>query len=241
MSTVENFLANIQPIDCCPELMFLVHKHNQENYPLHLYHKPEVLYVRSGIAYLITPTKTLFTRSSLRTHPAPLPHRVLFDSTQRVLTVLHFAQARDAEACAPNHDFYDTLGIYPVTRLLDEMLRYTERWNGYIQPSQCEPYLFRLNLKLILLHLSHQPLPLALPTTENPRLVPVLRYIYEHMGELLELVALAQHFGFSPRSLARLFQSCLRMSFGQYLKLRRILAAMEQLLQTRQPNWSGSL
>jgi transcriptional regulator GlxA family with amidase domain len=91
-----------------------------------------------------------------------------------------------------------------------------------------------LNLKLVLPRISHHPLPLALPTTEDPRLVPVLRYLYEHIGELLELNALARQLGFSPRSLSRLFQECLSISFGQYLKLRRMMAAMELLLQTKQ-------
>ncbi|RZK30277.1 MAG: AraC family transcriptional regulator, partial [Hymenobacter sp.] len=33
---------------------------------------------------------------------------------------------------------------------------------------------------------------------------------------------------------SRLFQECLSLSFGQYLKLRRILAAMALLLETHQ-------
>ncbi|RZK47061.1 MAG: AraC family transcriptional regulator, partial [Hymenobacter sp.] len=139
-----------------------------------------------------------------------------------------------AEAGDADHPFFGRLGIYPVTDLLYELLRYTSSWYGHYGPAQYEPYLFLLNLKLVLPHISLHPLPLALPTTEDPRLVPVLHYLYEHLGELLELGSVARHFGFSPRSLSRLFQECLSLSFGQYLKLRRILAAMALLLETRQ-------
>jgi len=231
MHTTEEFLEEIRALDNRPETMFVMHHYSKENYPLHLHQKTEFLYVHSGVAYLITPTKTHFLPARHYVLiPPRLPHRVFFSSPHNLVTVLCFAEASDAD-----HPFYSTLGIYPVTHLLYEMLRYTESWFGHLGPEQCEPYLFLLNLKLTLPHISPHSLPLALPTTEDPRLVPVLQYIYEHLGELLQLSTLAQHFGLSERSLSRLFRECLRISFGQYLKLRRMLEAMEQMLQTKQP------
>ncbi|MDO7848623.1 AraC family transcriptional regulator [Hymenobacter sp. M29] len=230
MLTSEDFVAELENIDSRPETMFVLEQHSEENYPLHQHQKTQLVYVRSGVAYLVTPSKTYFLPARHYVLiPPRLEHRVLFHSPQHVVTGLCFAEARDAD-----HPFFSQLGIYPVTDLLYELLRYTESWHGHYGPAQYEPYLFLLNLKLVLPHISHHPLPLALPTTEDPRLVPVLRHIYEHIGELLELGSLARHFGFSPRSLSRLFQECLSISFGQYLKLRRMMAAMEMMLKTRQ-------
>ncbi|SNC65406.1 transcriptional regulator, AraC family [Hymenobacter gelipurpurascens] len=230
MLTTDEFLVELDTIDSRPETMFVLQQHSEENYPLHQHQKTQLLYVRQGVAYLITPTKTYFLPARHYVLiPPRLTHRVLFHSNQHVITGLCFAEARDGE-----HPFFGTLGIYPVTDLLYEMLRYTESWYGHRGPEQYEPYLFLLNLKMVLPHISHHPLPLALPTTEDPRLVPVLRHIYEHIGELVELSTLARQFGFSPRSLSRLFQQCLSISFGQYLKLRRIMAAMALMLETKQ-------
>ena len=230
MLTAEEFLAELQNIDGRPETMFVQQQQSEENYPLHKHQKTQLVYVRKGVAYLITPSKTYFLPARHYVLiPPRLPHRVLFHSPQHLITGLCFAEARDAD-----HPFFGKLGIYPVTGLLYELLRYTESWYGHYGAEQYEPYLFLLNLKLVLPRISHHPLPLALPTTEDPRLVPVLRHIYEHLDELLELGSLARHFGFSPRSLSRLFQECLSISFGQYLKLRRMLAAMELLLETHQ-------
>jgi AraC-like DNA-binding protein len=229
MLTAEEFLAELRNIDSRPETMFVQQQQSEENYPLHEHQKTQVVYVRKGVAYLITPSKTYFLPARHYVLiPPRLPHRVLFHSSQHLITGLCFAEARDAD-----HPFFGKLGIYPVTDLLYELLRYTGSWYGHYGPEQYEPYLFLLNLKLVLPHISHHPLPLALPTTEDPRLVPVLRYIYEHIGELLELNAVARQLGFSPRSLSRLFQECLSISFGQYLKLRRMMAAMEMILQTQ--------
>jgi AraC-like DNA-binding protein len=230
MLTAEEFLAELRNIDSRSETMFVQQQQSEENYPLHEHQKTQVVYVRKGVAYLITPSKTYFLPARHYVLiPPRLPHRVLFHSSQHLITGLCFAEARDAD-----HPFFGKLGIYPVTALLYELLRYTGSWYGHYGPEQYEPYLFLLNLKLVLPHISHHPLPLALPTTEDPRLVPVLRYIYEHIGELLELNAVARQLGFSPRSLSRLFQECLSISFGQYLKLRRMMAAMELMLQTKQ-------
>lgn len=230
MLTTEEFLVELQNIDRQPETMFVQQQQSEENYPLHQHQKTQLVYVRGGVAYLITPSKTYFLPARHYVLiPPELPHRVLFHSAQHLITGLCFAEAGDAK-----HPFFGQLGIYPVTDLLYELLRYTSSWYGHYGPAQHEPYLFLLNLKLVLPHISQHPLPLALPTTEDPRLVPVLRHLYEHLGELLELGSLARHFGFSPRSLSRLFQECLSMSFGQYLKLRRMMAAMALLLETRQ-------
>jgi AraC-like DNA-binding protein len=230
MLTDAEFFDRIQKNDACPEAMYVLHHFNGANFPLHLHQKTEFLYVRSGVAYLITPTETHFLPARHYVLiPPRLPHRVVFQSHDHVITILSFAEDRDAD-----HPFYGTLGIYPIGPLLDEMLRYTERWSGMLKPECYEAYLFLLNLKLVLPHISQRPLPFSLPTTEDLRLAPVLHYIYEHLGELLGLDTLARQFGFSPRSLSRLFQRCLFISFGQYLKLRRILTAMEQLLQTKQ-------
>lgn len=229
MLTTKEFLAEVVDIDSQPDTMFVQHRRAEESYPMHRHQKSQVMYVEEGLVYLITAHKTYFLPARHYVWiPPHLEHHILSRSPQYLAYSLCFAEANDAE-----HPFFGTLGIYPVTTLLDELLRYAESWQGHIGPEQEEPYLFLRNLKLMLPHISRHPLPIALPTTDDERLLPVLRHIYEHLDELLEISALAQHFGFSTRNLSRLFQQRMHLSFSQYLKLRRVTAAMELMLQTR--------
>ncbi|MFD1139517.1 helix-turn-helix domain-containing protein [Larkinella insperata] len=87
-------------------------------------------------------------------------------------------------------------------------------------------------MKHILPEISQHPLPIVLPVTDNERLLPVIHYIHQHLGDPLQLPEVAERFGFSVRSLSRLFRKAINSSFGQYLKLCRIIRGMEELLQT---------
>jgi len=230
MLTTQEFLAEVIDIDHRPDTMFVQHQRSEENYPLHHHRKTQFVYVEEGLAFLATAGRTYYLPARHYVLiPPSLEHRLFFRTPQHLIHSLFFTGADDA-----THPFFGTLGIYPVTTLLYEMVRYTERWYGHVAPAQEESFLFLKNLKLLLPHLSRQPLPLALPTTDDARLTPVLRHIFDHLGEPLELTGIASQFGFSARNLSRLFQQRLRLSFSQYLKLRRVTAAMELLLQTRQ-------
>lgn len=128
--------------------------------------------------------------------------------------------------------FYEQIGIYPVNNLLLEMFLFSERWNGNIVP-QTKEYDFLNTLKNILPVVSEHPLPIALPTTDNQRLRPVLKHIVEGLADDgMSLESVGKATGFSERTLSRLFQSALDTSFFQYLKLARMIKAMEKLLES---------
>jgi AraC-like DNA-binding protein len=207
--------------------MSVQHERTENNFPLHQHQKSQLMYVTEGLAFVVTPDHTYYLPARHYVWiPPRLEHRLLVRSAQYRLHSLCFAQADDAA-----HPFYSVLGIYPVTTLLYELLLYTEWWQGLVAPSEADAYLFLRNLKAVLPHISPHALPIALPTSDHPRLLPVLNYLSHHLDEPLELVPLARQFGFSARTLARLFQQVLHLSFGQYLKLRRITAAMELLIE----------
>lgn len=113
-----------------------------------------------------------------------------------------------------------------------EMFLFSERWNGNINRKTKE-YDFLNTLKNILPIVSQHPLPIALPTTENERLRPVLRHIVENLSnDMMSLESVGKATSFSTRTLSRLFQSALNVSFFQYLKLARMIKAMEKLLES---------
>ena len=93
-------------------------------------------------------------------------------------------------------------------------------------------YQYIKTLGTIIAEISKNPLPVVLPTTTNERLSPILKHIHLHLDQPLLLKEVAQLFGFSSRSLSRLFRDTLDISFLQYVKLTRIIRSMEKLLQT---------
>lgn len=93
-------------------------------------------------------------------------------------------------------------------------------------------FVFLKAIKYMLPAISSVPLPITLPTTDNPRLRPVLKYIQENLGEPLTLETVGHAFSYSERTLTRLFRSTMDISFFQYLKLARMIKAMGYLLET---------
>ncbi len=110
------------------------------------------------------------------------------------------------------------------------MLLFSERWHGDLFPGS-KAYDFLNTMKNILPLISPHALPIALPTTDNMRLRPVLVYIHQHIAEDLTLALLGKRFGFSERTLSRFFKTLLNMPFFQYLKLTRIIKATEYLIK----------
>ncbi|OON70938.1 AraC family transcriptional regulator [Hymenobacter sp. CRA2] len=226
----EAFLQQNADIDSRPETMFVQHERTEHNYPLHHHQKGQLLYVEEGLAFLNTTDKTYFLPARHYVWiPPRLDHFIQVRTPRGLLHNLCFADTHDDLS----HPFFSRLGIYPVTTLLYEMLIYTERWDGHIGPNDEDKFLFLKSLKLVLPEISRHPLPIVLPTTDDPRLRPVLTYLFQHLAEPLSLPGVARQFGFSTRNLSRLFQQTMSLTFVQYLKLRRVVAAMEMLLQTK--------
>lgn len=129
--------------------------------------------------------------------------------------------------------FYSRTAIYPVNDLLLQMIWFSNRWNGDIDGGDKGSYRFALALKSILPEVSFSYLPLALPYAKDPRLKKVIAFMGDHLGEQVVFPDLARRFGFSERSLSRLFHDDVGISFVQYLTFQRIAQALELLLEDK--------
>ena len=72
-----------------------------------------------------------------------------------------------------------------------------------------------------------------MPQAKDKRLGKILRHVENNLGETILFSNVAHEFGYSERSLSRLFQKDLGMSFIQYYTIRRILRAIELLLERK--------
>jgi transcriptional regulator GlxA family with amidase domain len=111
------------------------------------------------------------------------------------------------------------------------MIKYTEKWEGAVMPED-KRYQFLATIKSILPEISNKVLPIALPSTNNARMQEIIKYLETNIARNHTLESISQKFSLSNRSLSRLFQSTLGISFLQYLKLLRMVKALEMLLQT---------
>jgi AraC-like DNA-binding protein len=127
--------------------------------------------------------------------------------------------------------FYDELGIYPVSKLLAEMLSFSEKWQGDYYKGSWE-FEFLTTLKGVLSKENLKKFSIQLPTTYDQRLNTIIDGFRNRLNENLSLENIAQQSGMSVRSLTRLFQTKLHITFVQYLKMLRVIRAMELIKDT---------
>ncbi|HWJ26118.1 MAG TPA: AraC family transcriptional regulator [Flavisolibacter sp.] len=214
-------------IDKDPMTVYVLHEKSERRFPIHHHQKDQLTYVEGGIAYVHISTKTFVIPAHHYIWiPRQLDHFIQARYGATAIRTLYFySYDNDTDP------FYNKMGIYPVTNLLKEMILFTEQWNGEIEKTS-KAFTFLAAIKNTLPQLSTQALPIVLPTTTNERIQPVLQYLNQHFDESLTLGSVSREFGFSERTLSRLFQSTLNISFLQYLKQLRVVKAVGMMLQT---------
>ncbi|MCW3465666.1 helix-turn-helix transcriptional regulator [Chitinophaga nivalis] len=216
-------------VDANPDSAYIWHWKTEHHFPFHTHQKGQLTYVEGGAAFLYTRDKTYFLPARhYMWVPAGVEHYFQHRYPANFVRTIYFFMDEDDQ----NDPFYTQTGIYPVGNLLLEMILYTEKWDGgHVYPGS-KGYRFVKAIKNILPDISSVPLPITLPTTENPRMQPVLRYIQENLSEPLTLESVGHAFNYSERTLTRLFRATMDISFFQYLKLARMIKAMGYLLET---------
>jgi AraC-like DNA-binding protein len=213
-------------IDKHPDSVFVLHEKKERRFPVHSHKKGQLTYVEGGIAYVHVEGKiNVIPARHYIWIPAGLAHFLQVSNSITAVRTLYFSIEEDSG------DFYQHMGIYPVNTLLHEMLLYTEIVNGVIQAADPR-YCFFMAVKNILPELGLTRLQTALPTTQNLRLKPVLVFLEAHVSERVTLANISERFGISERSMSRLFQSELSISFLQYVKQLRMVKAVELILKT---------
>ena len=194
----------------------------------HLHKKGQFLYTEGGVVFLKTASKSYFLPARHYIWiPAGIKHSIHPSSSNVVMRNLYFP------VYETDTGFYDKINIYPVNDLLIELIMFTNRWNGNIFPVEEPKYSIAKAFKLILPELSVSELPLALPYPQHSKLKGIVSYLEENISENINFKDLAQRFDVSERTLARLFQKELSMSFIQYYTILRMLTALKLLLDEK--------
>ncbi|WP_270090778.1 helix-turn-helix transcriptional regulator [Sphingobacterium sp. SYP-B4668] len=215
----------INSVDQHPDSILVMRQQTEQRLPAHQHDKAQLLLVYGGIAYLQTDEKDFYIPSNHYIWiPQNYPHNLMFNTQDLYIINIYFP---DESA----DDFYDELGIYPVSNLLAEMLSFSEKWQGDYYKGSWE-FEFLSTLKSVLSKENLKKFSIQLPTTDDQRLNIIINNFRNRLNENLNLDTIAQQSGMSVRSLTRLFQAKLHITFVQYLKMLRIIRAMELIKDT---------
>jgi AraC-like DNA-binding protein len=217
----------LQMVDTIADNLFLWNGATQNLFPFHQHQKAQFSYVEGGVTFLNTPHCTYLVPAR---HFAWVPPGTahFFRHKYPSHTICTFYVPYNSWRKDP---FYLKTGIYPVNSLLLEMIVYIKRWEGNLATGSVGEHFLRALIDT-LPGVGANALPIALPTTDNERLQPVIHYMQQHLDERLSLESISRLFAFSERTLSRLFRSEMDISFFQYLKHARVIKAMEYLLET---------
>lgn len=222
-------IASLPDIDKNEKSVFVMHEKSEKLIPFHKHTKGQLSYVEGGIAYItinqhtyVVPARHYFWI------PQGMEHILRIGHTATVLRSLYFYSFDD-----DSDAFYTQLGIYPASELLIQMINYTEIWDGKHVTSNDDNFEFLIALKKLLPKINTQALPIILPISDNVQMKKITAYLENNLSEKLTLKEVSSRFGMSERSMSRLFQATLHVSFLQYLKTIRIVKAIEFLLKTQ--------
>ncbi|KGO89976.1 AraC family transcriptional regulator [Flavobacterium suncheonense] len=197
--------------------------------PAHQHKKSQMLYTEGGIVYVETENKTYFLPARhFMWIPAGISHSIHPSSEDVMMRNLYFPTDKNEP------DLLLKEGIYPVNEVLLQMLLFTNRWNGNLEKGSPN-YTIASAIKAMLPEICKNNLSLALPFPKDPRLVKLAAFLDANLAENIKYSELADRFGFSERSLHRLFLKDMGISFIQYFTIKRILKALELLIEKKAP------
>lgn len=224
-------IASLPEIEKQKESVFVMHEKSEKLIPLHKHSKGQLSYVEGGIAYITCDQRTYVVPAK---HyfwiPRGMDHILRIGYSATVLRSLYFYAHDDA-----TNPFYSKLGIYPASELLIQMINYTERWDGRHVSRKDENFEFLVALKKILPQFDNTALPIILPTTDNEQMQRIIKYLEKNLGERLTIKNVSGLFNVSERTLSRLFQTTMQITFLQFIKTIRMVKAIELIVKTQKP------
>ena len=200
----------------------------------HQHEEDQLIYAEGGVLYVLTAeSQFLLPAYHGAWIPACCDHKLISSSKQTKLWLLYFQPRTYAEEGKKEQDLLHGVCIFGLSPLAREMLLYTERWSKPSLVNGTTPLenSFYETIRLLVVEWGQESLSLILPITEDELLGKIVSYMMEHIEEPLHINSVAERYGLSGRTLMRLFRTHLQTTFGAYLRIARIVKAVELLTQ----------
>lgn len=203
---------------------------NESVVPEHEHTKSQLIYTEGGVVHVKTEKKKYFLPARhYMWIPAGVRHSI-YSSNLNVKGRNFYFPTNFSKG---QNDIEE--GVYPVDDLMMQLMIYTSSWYGDVVKSDKKRYTFFETFMVLLQDNIGKKVPLALPRAQDERLVRIQLYLGENLIEHIVLKKLAKEFGFTERTLQRLFIKDLGMTFIQYFTILRMLKAIEFLLNEKIP------
>jgi len=194
----------------------------------HSHVKGQFLYAEGGVVHVKTNERVHYLPARhFMWIPSGVRHAIYPSSKEVVMKNLYFPNDSDFSS------FYDTVGIYPLSSLLMELLLFTKNWNGDIFPTQKNYFTIGNTFKVLLEQTVTEAVNMELPHPTDTRLVEIINYLTENIHQEHLLPKVAATFSMSDKSLYRLFKKDVGMSFIKYYTQLRIFISLEYLLDSK--------
>jgi AraC-like DNA-binding protein len=225
-----NYTSN-KEIDNEEDLIYVDYKdgawHNQEEFT---FKKARLIYAEGGVLHVFTAGNHWYLPGRCYMWiPPNTPHSII--SSSSVIEFFSFYFKIDNQ----EEDFFKHTSIYLVNDLLREMIFYTKDWKGAISIDDERRFYFMKAIKSILPNISSKiaSFPVQHPFPKDKRLHEIAIYLNKNLHESLTLEEVAQKFGYSTRSLSRLFNEHLGMSYVKFLRAIRIAKSLEMIAENK--------
>ncbi len=221
-------LQHLPEIEKEPLGVYVLHEKFERFMDWHQHSKGQLSYCEGGIAYIEVHQKTYVVPSHYFFWiPVGVEHVLrVSQGTTNIHSIYFGLNEVDTDP------FLHNLGIYPASELVIQMIKYTEKWKDNIILPSDDRYVFMRALLQVMIPQQENTVPIILPITENDRLSKILSFLELNMDHPLSLKSVSDKFNTSERTLSRLFQAELKMSFLQYLKHLRIIHSISMLQKT---------
>jgi AraC-like DNA-binding protein len=187
----------------------------------HQHEKAQLVYAQQGLLHLHIGDKKLFLPGNYCAFiPAATPHQIWSYSHGLFIRSIHF------DVLAEQPPLPKQAVVFAASALLKEMIMYTEKWSGQQEQEGFKKEFFNVLQRLLPAEIAHA-VTVYLPTTSHEKLGQVVEYLQAHLQEKQTMSSVAKRFGFSQRTLTRLFSSHLGVSFSAYMKRARMIKALE--------------
>lgn len=195
----------------------------------HQHKKAQLLYAEGGIVHVFTNEKHWYLPARcFMIIPANIKHSLLSFSTNIQLFNFYFDIKEDDD------EFYKKKNIYFANDLLREMIFFTKKWNGKIEPDSTA-YDFLKAIKSVLPELTKKeiPFPIQHPFPKDEKLIEIAKFLNKNLDKNYTFEEIAKEFGMSSRTLSRKFKNNLGMNYVRFLRSLRMTKSLELIAENK--------
>jgi AraC-like DNA-binding protein len=199
-------------------------------YQVHKHHKAQLIYAEGGIIHISSGDKHWYL--SARNYmwiPAGMSHCVVSRSPYVNLFNFYFT--------VDDNDvpFFREANVYMVNDMLRSMIHYTKDWSGPVTNEHPTRMAFMKAIKAILpeMDLTIITFLVSYPYPKAAGLIKIAEYLSENMDSSFSLDDIARKFGYSSRTLSRLFKDDVGFSYVRFVRAIRITKALELIAENK--------